>query len=61
MIYNALGWFMVLSAVIIFVCILIYISDCYEPYQFISWVVVCEGLLALTIFGACFIELGGGI
>lgn len=36
-------------------------TDKYEPYQFILWVVISEGILTLIIFGACLLTLGGGI
>lgn len=60
MIYSALGWFAVLSAVIIFACIFVYNIDEYEPYQLILWIVVSEIILTLIIIGACLLELGGG-
>lgn len=61
MIYNALGWFTIISAIIILACIFIYSIDRYKPYQLILWILVCEIILALLVGGACLIELGGGI
>lgn len=60
MIYNALGWFTIISAIIILACIFIYSMDRYKPYQLVLWIVVSEIVLALIIVGACLLELGGG-
>lgn len=61
MIYNALGWFTIISAIIILACIFIYSIDRYKPYQLILWILVCEIILALLVGGAYLIGLGGGI
>lgn len=59
MIFEAFGWFMVLSVFAICGCILMYYDTADEPYQLILWILASEIILALLVGGAYLLELGG--